>query len=83
MQNNQNQNYSPIKQDKVFSKMLKAGGKTYFFDIKKASNGSNYLTISESYKKQTGEQVINRIMLFKDHAKDFAATLQESGAYLE
>lgn len=79
---NQNSNSSYNKQDKVFSKMLKAGGKTYFFDVKKASNGSNYLTIAESYKKQTGEQVTNRIMLFKDHAEEFRATLHEISPYL-
>ena len=78
---NQNQTQTQT-QDKVFSKMLRAGGKNYFFDVKKASNGSNYLTIAESYKKQTGESVTNRLMLFKDHAQDFAATLQEAGAYL-
>lgn len=78
----QNSNSNYPKQDKVFSKMLKAGGKTYFFDVKKASNGSNYLTIAESYKKQTGEQVVNRIMLFKDHSKEFQETLNEVGVYL-
>lgn len=62
--------------------MLRAGGKNYFFDVKKASNGSNYLTIAESYKKQTGEQVTNRVMLFKDHAQEFVSTLEEAGAYL-
>lgn len=78
----QNQNYNYPKQDKVFSKMLRAGGKNYFFDVKKASNGSNYLTISESYKNKTGEQVTNRIMLFKDHKQGFQETLQEVGVYL-
>lgn len=69
--------------DKVFSKMLRAGGKNYFFDVKQASNGSNYLTISESYKKQTGEQVTNRVMLFRDHAQDFIGAIQEAAAYLK
>lgn len=69
--------------EKVFSKMLRAGGKNYFFDVRQASNGSNYLTIAESYKKPTGEQVSNRVMLFRDHAQDFIATLQEAGAFLK
>lgn len=81
--NNQNQNQAQnYAQDKIFSKMLRAGGKNYFFDVKKASNGSNYLTISESYKKQTGEQVVNRIMLFRDHMQEFQGVLQEVGVYL-
>lgn len=81
---NQNQNQSQDKfQDKVFSKMLKAGGKNYFFDVKKASNGSNYLTITDSYKNKNGENVTNRVIVFKDQIKDFVATFEEVGTYLQ
>lgn len=80
---NQNQNQiQKTVNDKVFSKMLRAGGKTYFFDVKKAANGSNYLAISESYKNKTGEQVTNHIMLFKDHKQEFQEALQEGAVYL-
>lgn len=85
---NQNQSQAQVQamnqiQNKVFSKMLRAGGKNYFFDVKKASNGSNYLTISESYKKQTGESVTNHIMLFKDHFAEFTKTMGEMETYLK
>ena len=87
MMYNQNQNQqikqSQQIQDKIFSKMLRAGSKNYFFDIKQASNGSNYLTISESYKNKDGAQVLNRLMIFKDHAKDFASTFAEAETYLQ
>lgn len=63
--------------------MLRAGGKNYFFDVKKASNGSNYLTISESYKNKNGEQVTNRLMLFNDHVDDFTGALSEASVYLK
>lgn len=63
--------------------MLRAGSKNYFFDVKRASNGSNYLTVSESYKNQKGEQVNNRILVFKDHAEDFVATFKDASAYLK
>lgn len=69
--------------EKVFSKMLRAGGKNFFFDVKKASNGSNYLTISQSYKNQNGEQVVSRVMLFKDHFQNFFASLQEASTFLK
>jgi hypothetical protein len=78
----QNQNQQVV-QDKIFSKMLRAGSKNYFFDIKQASNGSNYLTISESYKNKEGAQVTNRLMIFKDHAKDFITTFAEAETYLQ
>ena len=63
--------------------MVKAGSKAYFFDVKKASNGSNYLTIAESYKKPTGEKVINRLLIFKDHFSEFAGALNEVQKYLQ
>lgn len=70
-------------QEKVFSKMMRASGKNYFFDVKKANNGSNYLIIAESYKKRTGEQVTNRIMIFKDHFDEFSMELAEAREYLK
>lgn len=83
MEQQQNaQGIAPI-QEKVFGQMVKAGGKTYFFDVKKASNGSKYLTIAESYKKQTGEKVINRLLIFKDHFQEFVGTLNEVQKYLQ
>jgi hypothetical protein len=78
----QTQNVQANVQEKVHSQMVKAGGKNYFFDVKKASNGSNYLTIAESYKKSTGEKVINRLLIFKDHFPEFAGALQEANKYL-
>lgn len=83
---NQTANYggeSNVVRESVFSKMMRAGGKNYFFDVKKASNGSNYLTITDSYKNQRGENVTNRVMIFKDHIQDFLTNLQEAGTYLK
>ena len=71
-----------MKQEKVHSQMLRSGNKNYFFDVKKASNGSNYLTIAESYKGKDGGSVVNRIMIFKDHLADFQKTLEEVEKYL-
>ncbi|EKE11647.1 MAG: hypothetical protein ACD_15C00045G0030 [uncultured bacterium] len=51
-------------------------------DVKKATNGSNYLTIAESYKNQKGEKVINRILLFKDHFQEFMGGLEEVKKFL-
>jgi hypothetical protein len=69
--------------EKVFSQMVKAGTKNYFFDVKKTIKGSNYLTIAESYKNQKGERVTNRVMLFREHFPEFAAALEEVKQYLQ
>ncbi|HBI33579.1 MAG TPA: hypothetical protein DEA43_00465 [Candidatus Moranbacteria bacterium] len=79
---NQNQAENKIRES-VFSKMMRAGSKNYFFDVKKASNGSNYLTITDSYKNQKGENVTSRAIIFKDHIQDFLSNLQEAGTYLK
>lgn len=68
--------------EKVHSQMVRAGAKNYFFDVKKASNGSHYLTIAESYIKKDGQKVINRIMLFKDHLAGFSKAFTEVETYL-
>ena len=69
--------------EKVHSQRLHAGKKNYFFDVKKASNGSNYLSIAESYQKPTGEKVINRVMIFKDHFPEFIGAAKEAEKYLQ
>ncbi|MFA4817835.1 MAG: DUF3276 family protein [Parcubacteria group bacterium] len=69
--------------EKVFSQMVKAGTKNYFFDVKKTIKGSNYLTIAESYKNQKGERVTNRVMLFKEHFPEFAGALSEIRQYMQ
>ena len=74
---------APNAPEKVFSQMVKAGSKNYFFDVKKTIKGSNYLTIAESYKNQKGERVTNRVMLFKEHFPEFAGALEEVKQYLQ
>ncbi|EKE12572.1 MAG: hypothetical protein ACD_13C00168G0003 [uncultured bacterium] len=71
------------QQEVVNSQVVKARGKTYFFDVKKAKSGNNYLTISETWKKKDGEVVRNRLMIFSDHVGKFSTALSESGKYLK
>ena len=56
------------------SRMLKAGKKTYFFDIKETKDGKPYLLITESWFKddQQKEPDRNNIIVFPEQAKDFA-----------
>ena len=58
------------------SRMLKAGKKTYFFDIKETKEGKPYLLITESWFKddQSKEPDRNNIIIFPEQARDFALT---------
>ncbi len=63
--------------NKLFSHTLKTTGKTYFFDVSEAKNGSKYLRVTESRK--SGEEYIRKdITLFPGAVDDFVAALQES-----
>ena len=64
------------KQDKN-PNMLKMGKRTYFFDLKDATNGNKYLKISESTFVKEGEpRRRNTFILFKDDLKEFMKTVK-------
>ncbi len=63
-------------QDVSFSSTLKAGRRTYFFDVKKTKNDEMFLTITESKKTtdmQTGEVKFDkhRIFLYNEDFEKF------------
>ncbi len=39
-----------IEQEEIFSQVLRAGRRTYFFDVRETKAGDYYLTITESKK---------------------------------
>jgi hypothetical protein len=41
--------------DEIFSKKVKAGKRTYFFDIKSTRGNDYYLTITESKRRMDGD----------------------------
>ncbi|MCS6957155.1 MAG: DUF3276 family protein [Aquificaceae bacterium] len=61
-----------MEKERLFSKKLNAGKRTYFFDVKKGRDGSAYLVITE----QT-EDKRNRLMVFEDRLEDFMSALRE------
>jgi hypothetical protein len=64
--------------DQTESKTVKAGSKTYFFDLKETKEGQPYLTITESrFKGEGQEHQRSSIMVFSDHAQDFLEVAQE------
>ncbi len=62
-----------MQRERLYSKKLNAGKRTYFFDIKKGRDGSAYLVITE----QTEDRK-NRLMVFEDKAEAFMSVLQEA-----
>lgn len=65
----------------IFSKRVKAGKRTYFFDVKSTRSEDYYLTITESKRKPRGEGFTyekHKIFLYKEDFSKFVSALQES-----
>lgn len=61
----------------LFSESVRAGTRTYFFDVKESSEGSKYLVISESRKLgETRER--SRVMVFEEDILSFAEGLRKA-----
>ena len=67
--------------EEIYSKAVKAGKRTYFFDVKATRNNDYYLTITESKKKfdKDGSASFekHKIFLYKEDFEKFAEGLDE------
>ena len=62
----------------VKSSMLRAGKRTFFFDIKLASNNKKYLKITEStFEGEGKERRYNSFLLWPENVLDFQQRLTE------
>ena len=72
--------------DEIYSKPVRAGKRTYFFDVKATRNNDYYLTITESKKKleKDGSQNYekHKIFLYKEDFDKFAEGLDNAVAYI-
>ena len=60
------------------SKIVKAGSKTYFFDLRETKEGQPFLTITETrYKGEGQDRERSSIVVFPDNALDFLEATQE------
>ena len=63
--------------DQNDSQIVKAGARTYFFDLKETKEGQSYLTITESrFKGESQDRERVSIVVFPDHAQDFLKATQ-------
>ena len=63
----------------IFSKRVKAGKRTYFFDVRATKSNDYFLTITESTKKfEDGNYVKSKIFLYKEDFNKFSEALNET-----
>lgn len=70
----------------IFSKALRAGRRTYFFDVRTTKAGDYYLTITES-KKFSQESGVNeykkhKIYLYKEDFESFKSFFEEATDFI-
>lgn len=69
------------ERDEIYSKAVKAGRRTYFFDVKSTRGNDLYLTITESKKfSDDGSERFekHKIFLYKEDFEKFTEALRES-----
>ncbi len=81
-------NYADRNSEDVYSKPIRAGKRTYFFDVKTTKgNNDYYLTITESKRRQEQDGSFSfdkhKIFLYKEDFDKFQEGLSEVLAYMK
>lgn len=72
-------NRSDRQRDEVYSKKIRAGKRTYFFDVKATRGNDYYLIITESKRGfDDGQYVKHKIFLYKEDFNKFLAGLSDT-----
>lgn len=82
--NGHNEKY--VKEE-IFTKVVRAGKRTYFFDVKATRKDDYYLTITESKKRLGKEGKIfyekHKIFLYKEDFEKFTEGLKDAVTYID
>lgn len=68
----------------IFSKKIRAGKRTYFFDVKSTRAKDYFITITESKKSfEDGNYVKHKIFLYKEDFNKFMEALNETIGHIK
>jgi len=75
-----------IEQEEIFSQVLRAGRRTYFFDVRATKAGDYYLTVTESKKFTHDDGSFHykkhKIYLYKEDFSEFNEMLVKATNYI-
>ncbi|WP_373072505.1 PUR family DNA/RNA-binding protein [Zeaxanthinibacter enoshimensis] len=75
-----------MEQEEIYSKVLRAGRRTYFFDVRSTKAGDYYLTITESKKFTHDDGSFHykkhKIYLYKEDFASFREIMEEMMDYI-
>jgi len=70
----------------IYSNVIRAGKRTYFFDVKSTRNNEYYLTITESKKKYTDKGQFHyekhKVFLYQEDFDKFSESLEDVIRYI-
>ncbi len=70
----------------IYSQRVRAGKRTYFFDIKSTRSNDYYLTITESRRRYKDDGYFyekHKVFLYKEDFNKFMTAMQESIGYVK
>ncbi|WP_298764612.1 PUR family DNA/RNA-binding protein [uncultured Polaribacter sp.] len=75
-----------VEQEEIFSQVLRAGRRTYFFDVRATKANDYYLTVTESKKFTHDDGTFHyqkhKIYLYKEDFTDFHEMLKKATDYI-
>jgi len=75
-----------VEQEEIFSQVLRAGRRTYFFDVRATKADDYYLTVTESKKFTHDDGTFHyqkhKIYLYKEDFSDFQEMLTKATDYI-
>ena len=75
------------EREEIFSKAVRAGKRTYFFDVKATRKNDYYVTITESKKRYDEDGRFHyekhKVFLYKEDFDKFAEGLEEIISYIK
>jgi len=81
-----NENKGKAGKEEIYTKVVRAGKRTYFFDVKSTRSDDYYLTITESKKRAGKEGKVfyekHKIFLYKEDFDKFASGLNEVVSFI-
>lgn len=74
------------EQEEIFSQIMRAGRRTYFFDVRETKAGDYYLTITESKKFTNDDGTFHfkkhKIFLYKEDFSEFHERLSDATGFI-
>ncbi len=75
-----------VEQEEIFSQVLRAGRRTYFFDVRSTKAGDYYLTVTESKKFTHDDGSFHykkhKIYLYKEDFSEFKEMLNKATDFI-